>query len=75
MNQVQLSAVVDRLEHDQVFRNQYCSDPDAALSIYSLTGDEVHALKTGDGLPLERVGCGTQWDAFIRAVCGPHPGD
>lgn len=75
MDAAQLSAVVDRLQHDTSFRSQYCSDPDSALSAFSLTPDEVHALKTGDGLPAERVGCGQQWDSFVRTLCGPDPGD
>lgn len=75
MDAVQLSAVVDRLRHDAAFRIQYCSDPDSALSVYSLSLDDVRALKTGDGVSLESIGCGQQWDSFVQTLCGPHPGD
>lgn len=70
----QITAVIDRLRHDTAFRVDYCADPDRALSAYHLNGDEVHALKTGDGLELELMGLGQKWDEFVQALCGPHPG-
>jgi len=70
-----ISAVIDRLQSDTTFRTQYCDDPDRALSTYHLSGNEVRALKTGDGLELELMGLGQKWDEFVQAVCGPHPGD
>ena len=70
----QISAVIDRLQHDNSFRLRYCEDPDQALSTYHLTGSEVRALKTGDGLELELMGLGQKWDQFVQALCGPDPG-
>ena len=64
----QISAVIDRLQTDNTFRVQYCSDPDTALSLYHLSGDEVRALKTGDGLQLELIGLGQRWEDSFR-VC------
>jgi hypothetical protein len=71
----QISAVIDRLQHDNSFRMQYCSDPDTALSVYHLSGNELRALKTGDGLELEFMGLGQKWDEFLQTLCGPNPGD
>jgi len=70
----QVSAVIDRLRTDNGFRVQYCADPDEALSRYALDGDDLRALKTGDGLHLELMGLGQKWDQFVEALCGPHPG-
>ena len=71
----QISNVIDRLQQDSTFRVEYRSDPDSALSPYHLSGREVRALKTGDGLDLEMKGLGQKWDEFVQALCGPHPGD
>ncbi len=71
----QISAVIDRLQHDTEFRLEYCNDPDGALSSYRLSGEEARALKIGDGLELELMGLGQKWDEFVRALCGSHPGD
>ena len=61
----QISAVIDRLEHDSTFRGRYRVDPDSALSTYHLSGRDVRALKTGDSLELELNGLGEKWDAFV----------
>lgn len=70
----QISAVIDRLQTDTTFRIEYCADPDRALSGYRLSGNEVRALKTGDGLELELMGLGQKWDEFVAALCAPDPG-
>lgn len=70
----QITAVIDRLQEDNAFRVDYRNDPDQALSPYLLSGDEVHALKSGDGHELELMGLGQKWDEFVQALCGPHPG-
>ena len=70
-----VTAVIDRLQSDNAFRLRYRDDPDAVLSSYRLTGNEVRALKTGDGFELELMGLGQKWDEFVNAICGPHPGD
>lgn len=69
-----ISAVIDRLRDDQTFRVEYRTNPDSALSLYQLTGDELHALKSGDGFELELMGLGNKWDQFVETLCGPHPG-
>jgi invasion protein IalB len=70
-----VSAVIDRLQADQSFRVEYCEDPDNALASYHLDSEDLHALKTGDGLRLELMGLGEKWSEFVAALCGPNPGD
>jgi hypothetical protein len=69
----QISAVIDRLHTDDTFRVEYCENPDQALSTYRLSGNEVRALKTGDGLELELMGLGQQWEQFVNTICGTAP--
>jgi hypothetical protein len=70
----QISKVIDRLGKDTSFRGEYRADPDRALSPYRLSGDEMRALKSGDGPELELMGLGHKWTEFVEALCGPHPG-
>lgn len=69
----QIEAVIDRLATDQVFRQQYCQDPDGTLSRYHLAPDQIQAIKTGDD-QIKHLIDEEKWEDLVQALCGPHPG-
>lgn len=70
----EIDSVIARLARDRAFRQKYCQDPDRALEAY-LSPEEIRAIKTGDGLSLQRMGAGKGWDEFTQELCTQSPAD